>query len=80
MDSAELNEIKGTQSGQFVSLIIFLEKIWWNQRHTPSHDSYNVFFGKIWWYEYKGIAGEKKFNTATRPINHGLAYLGSALF
>jgi hypothetical protein len=26
MDSAELNEIKGTQSGQFVSLIIFLGK------------------------------------------------------
>jgi hypothetical protein len=26
MDSAELNEIKGTQSRQFVTLIIFLEK------------------------------------------------------
>jgi hypothetical protein len=40
----------------------------------------------IVWYEYKGIAGwdgcvgEKKFNIATRPINHGLAYLRSIFF
>jgi hypothetical protein len=60
MDSAELNEIKGTQFGQFVTLIIFLEKIWWNQRHTPSHMILIIFLGKIWWYEYKGIAGRAR--------------------
>jgi hypothetical protein len=68
MDSVKLNEIKSTQSKQFVSLKIFLEKIWWNQRHTPSHDSYN-FFEKnlmVWIWRDCG-AGRVRKNLIPQP-------------
>jgi hypothetical protein len=71
---AKFDEIKGTPI--VMTLIIFLGKIWWNQRHTSFWEKFDGTSIK----GLRGGAGGKKFNTATRPINHGLAYLGSALF
>lgn len=46
MDSAELNEIKGTQSWAIrESYNFFGENLMKSKAHTPSHDSDN-FFGK----------------------------------